>query len=1221
MSDQPALGGDESPQIPAEPIRRAIRALPTRRAGEIECQLQVSQQSQQQARAVEVRSQEQDEQLRLRTLAQQFQPDSRAGSPEPQARPFESYYGSDSSSCSDSDSDDESGQKDPIQEIAQAQWHPEWHPAAEEYDQGRGPLAASPHQQDTCSPAQTMNPLSILAAVAGEAPRVAAGPSIHTVPLVAVTKYSSLAGALTPTVDHRTDDTDNPLPTASYVLQSGSSGFASGEATAYHGGPSPPELVEGSSQHRPLLSTSSTTYTPSTWASGGHASNAQAAFSSTQYDIAHVPQEEPSSGLNGGGKGKGEESDDSDYQQRYSCQEYPQDMPPLHVQCQLSAYWCQQEDKIKYMWTSYCYQAKAQCPGAANRAFGVVELWMHHGGRDEPIVTTPKFHWIMGTATTDYPETGHVSQHNAHHTGPGDTDALMAAASGSTLGAFPSDEMGVDTPTCVPFSGQASMHTGLPMDTTEPTESSFAPMWTSGESATGHVPLDDSIEVDNIQHPLSLSPSPLPSAPTVAPMQLLLDSTVFLAKSSGQLASHLDIPLPADAREHGPPRVWVPLSVPGEEDNYTSVPEPSNQAVNRIDANQDLAREPFGLDPAPNVTAPSINDGTASGTSNLNLNPPATMSLAMALQPSLQDDASPDAWPLPPSAPSRPLLICSTCGCKGSSSLFPSQSAQLPISVALSQSRTPQITVLGRSPASRVHSLALHVEEDEVSTVTARPSSPAVQALQKREEDLDTEGSEALSCATTPSSPIRRPRARGNFWDETVFSLLGNMLQRMSITDDETPPMPTPTPAANTGPETAVVDVLEMPSLVRQKCDGDHDSLCKRGRSEITRKCRPVEEGAKAHQTSTSTSEGAELTSTSRTNTSIEPDVPSPVTPTTNDSRDLLTPISGPSDNSIYEHINNVDSELEGFLDARLSNPSRRKESSTRKHVKRAQRTRLNIGQTQTIGPTKPPPLLSVRTHAPLLVPAVITTAEDANASISLRNAEIQMTATVHIAVPSIVKAEPPPSPEPEVPVAASPSAIRPETSLLFGTGTSLLSGVSLPVRERKVTVAAGSSADQQHRGLPKAKKSITRTSRSTAKRSDIDKGTGAVARVEAPPARSQTADLSGGQIVGLQIVERTSDVGAADALTAGPLAQDVGEEPRMPGGADFDTEKWTPPSPPPSPPRRRNGYSRGAPVRHKARLVEAVDEVHRVPVPKANEGGSLVGFIISHCVRYLGFA
>jgi hypothetical protein len=169
------------------------------------------------------------------------------------------------------------------------------------------------------------------------------------------------------------------------------------------------------------------------------------------------------------------------------------------------------------------------------------------------------------------------------------------------------------------------------------------------------------------------------------------------------------------------------------------------------------------------------------------------------------------------------------------------------------------------------------------------------------------------------------------------------------------------------------------------------------------------------------------------------------------------------------------------------------------------------------------------------------------------------------------------------------------------------------------------------------------------AKCDGVDEGAGAVARVEAPPAQLQstssalceqdlcvdlkTVDNTGPRFRDLQSVEPASDAGVSGSLSAAPLAQDVSEEARMPGGADFKVEarrtphrlfvsheNWTPPSPPPSPPRRQNRYLREAAAIQEVHLADAVDEEQQAPVPGVPEGGGLVGIIISRCMRYLGF-
>lgn len=114
----------EPPQVPTESTKRVIRALPTRRAGEIERQKKMSQQSQQSSRGVELRSLEHDEQLHLRIRQKKSQPDSRAGLPQAMARSLENDCGRSDSLDSNSDADSEFGETNLFQEVSQNQWHP-----------------------------------------------------------------------------------------------------------------------------------------------------------------------------------------------------------------------------------------------------------------------------------------------------------------------------------------------------------------------------------------------------------------------------------------------------------------------------------------------------------------------------------------------------------------------------------------------------------------------------------------------------------------------------------------------------------------------------------------------------------------------------------------------------------------------------------------------------------------------------------------------------------------------------------------------------------------------------------------------------------------------------------------------------------------------------------------------------------------------------------------
>ena len=113
-----------------------------------------------------------------------------------------------------------------------------------------------------------------------------------------------------------------------------------------------------------------------------------------------------------------------------------------------------------------------------------------------------------------------------------------------------------------------------------------------------------------------------------------------------------------------------------------------------------------------------------------------------------------------------------------------------------------------------------------------------------------------------------------------------------------------------------------------------------------------------------------------------------------------------------------------------------------------------------------------------------------------------------------------------------------------------------------------------------------------------------------------KTLDDTGPRFRDLQSVKPVDSVCFSKSLPVALLAQDISEEPRMPGYADFEVEprhspgwlqNWTP-----SPPLRHQNVRRALAVKQD-RPADAVE-----PVP---ERGGLVGFMIHRCMRYLGFA
>jgi hypothetical protein len=73
---------------------------------------------------------------------------------------------------------------------------------------------------------------------------------------------------------------------------------------------------------------------------------------------------------------------------------------------------------------------------------------------------------------------------------------------------------------------------------------------------------------------------------------------------------------------------------------------------------------------------------------------------------------------------------------------------------------------------------------------------------------------------------------------------VGSMFQRMSVRDNETPPMPASALPSSIEPETSVLEALRMSNLVCQNAennDSDNKSSSKKERSEVADDATPVD--------------------------------------------------------------------------------------------------------------------------------------------------------------------------------------------------------------------------------------------------------------------------------------------------------------------------------------------------------------------------------------------
>lgn len=112
--------------------------------------------------------------------------------------------------------------------------------------------------------------------------------------------------------------------------------------------PISPEVAEGSSQSYPTASASNSMGVSLAWSSGGlHSSDAQPDLSLSQYDPALLSMQ-PSSEQGNNDEDQANARDDNGYQ--YDT--LSQSVPSFKLECQLSTYWCTQDNTKKFMWTS-----------------------------------------------------------------------------------------------------------------------------------------------------------------------------------------------------------------------------------------------------------------------------------------------------------------------------------------------------------------------------------------------------------------------------------------------------------------------------------------------------------------------------------------------------------------------------------------------------------------------------------------------------------------------------------------------------------------------------------------------------------------------------------------------------------------------------------------------------------------------------------------------------